>query len=105
MGANDIQDLAFGHWGRFHDMEDPEWQPNFNHEAQQLAPPPPLVPLSTADFLGRRVRKNFPGYGPYDGTVVAYHSVKCKFAVKFDDDNDKTREYTYKALKAMLVAV
>ena len=56
MAANDLQDVSFGHWGRFHSMDDANWQPNFHHEAQQLVPPPPVVPLHASNFIGRRVR-------------------------------------------------
>ena len=104
MAANDLQCVGFDQWGRFTSINHPDWQPNLAHDAQQPALVPPPPPPLDMDLLGRRVRKNLPGYGFSEGEITGTNPASCKYQVTFDDD-PKIREYGYKTIKSILMPV
>ena len=105
MLANDLQDAALGMWGRHFDMYQPLWAPDLAHPAQQRAPPPPPPPAALrVDLVGKLVRKRFPGYGTYSGTIVRINDSRTKYVIKFDGDPNEY-EYDPRQIRKMLQLV
>jgi hypothetical protein len=103
MSACNLQDIQFGQWGQFRTINDPGWHPNVNHEAQQGAvPTSTVVPVTTANLIGRRVHKKFPGYGWFMGTIVGVDYLNAKYHVRFDDD-ETMYIYSYKKVRSILL--
>jgi hypothetical protein len=38
--------------------------------------------------IGSVVKKLFPGYGTFEGTVEGFDTADCKYRVKYDDGDD-----------------
>ena len=92
-----LQHLAYGQFaGRFESVSDEEWFPS--------PPPPPPPPPPMPPLVGRRVRRNFPGYGGrFDGRVTAVCLATRRYVVEYDAWPGDEFKYKPPALLKMLL--